>query len=132
MSTLFAKIINGKIPSYKVFEDSLTFAFLDIHPINPGHILIVPKIEIDEIWQVPEPYYTKIFENSKMIATAIIKSTNCLRVCAWVEGFSVAHAHYHLCPIFSAKGEFWSKKAIFQSEDELKIMQQTIISNLSQ
>lgn len=132
MATLFTKIINGELPCYKIFEDSLTFAFLDIHPVNPGHVLIVPKIEVDQIWQVPEPYYTKLFENSKVIAAAISKSTNCIRVCAWVEGFAIAHAHYHICPFFNNEGEFWSKKPISQTESELRTIQQAIINNLTQ
>jgi histidine triad (HIT) family protein len=130
MASLFTKIIQNEIPSYKVFEDGSTLAFLDINPINLGHVLIVPKIEVDQIWQVPEPYYSKIFENGKLIAQAISKSTNCLRVCSWVEGFAIPHAHYHICPFFKEEGEFWSKKGLAETPENLLKMQQLIISNL--
>jgi histidine triad (HIT) family protein len=130
MASFFTKIINNEIPSYKVFEDDLTLAFLDINPINPGHVLIVPKIEIDQIWQVPEPFYSKIFENSKLIAQSISKSTNCLRVCSWIEGFATPHAHYHVCPFYTEEGEFWSKKGRAETPKNLLKMQQIIISNL--
>jgi histidine triad (HIT) family protein len=130
MASLFTKIINFEIPSYKVFEDEFTFAFLDICPINLGHVLIVPKIEVENMWEVPEPYYAKIFENSKIISQSISKSTDCLRVCSWVEGFGVPHAHYHICPFYEKEGEFWSKKGTPQDSENLKKIQQLIISNL--
>jgi histidine triad (HIT) family protein len=130
MASIFSKIISGEIQSYKIFEDNFTVSFLDINPINPGHVIVVPKLEVDQIWQVPEPYYAKIFENSKIISQAISKSTKCLRVCTWTEGFEIPHAHYHICPFFNTEGEFWSKKSMIQSDQELKKMQQTIISNL--
>ena len=67
MASIFTKIINGEIPSYKVFEDEHTFAFLDINPIEPGHTLVVPKVEIDYFLDVPEPYYSAVFLYSRSV-----------------------------------------------------------------
>lgn len=73
--TLFSKIIAGEIPSHKIYEDEYTFAFLDINPVQPGHTLIVPKIEVDYFADVPEPYYSAVFQTAKHIAPAIQKAT---------------------------------------------------------
>lgn len=126
--TIFSKIIAGELPSYKIFEDDLTYAFLDINPVNLGHTLIIPKIEVDEIWDLKEPFYSRVFLNSKFIAEAIKKATNCLRVCSWVEGFAVPHAHFHICPIYKEKGEFWFKTGQRASNEELKSIQEKILN----
>jgi histidine triad (HIT) family protein len=102
MSTLFTKIINAEIPSYKIYEDEHTFAFLDISPIASGHTLIVPKIEIDYWLDVPEPYYTAVFQTAKKLAPAIHKATECLRIGTKIEGVDVPHFHYHLIPMFES------------------------------
>ena len=73
--TIFSKIIAGEIPSHKIYEDEYVFAFLDIKPVQAGHTLIVPKIEIDYFADVPEPYYTAVFHAAKKIAPAIQKAT---------------------------------------------------------
>lgn len=75
MTTVFTKIINGEIPSFKIYEDEYTFAFLDIHPLQPGHTLIVPKIEVDYFVDVSEPYYSAVFATAKKIAPAIQQAT---------------------------------------------------------
>ena len=75
MSTLFTKIINGEIPSYKIYEDDHVYAFLDIFPQKVGHTLVVPKIEVDHFSEVPEPYYSAIFTAAKRISLAISKAT---------------------------------------------------------
>lgn len=98
MSTIFTKIINGEIPSYKIYEDEFTFAFLDIFPQAKWHTLIVPKIEIDHFSNVPEPYYSAIFATAKKLSPALQSATNCQRVCAKFEGFEVPHCHMHLLP----------------------------------
>lgn len=80
MSTLFTKIIKGEIPSHKIYEDAYTYAFLDIYPVQPGHTLIVPKIEIDYFLDVPEPYYSAVFQTAKKITPAIQQATGCARI----------------------------------------------------
>ncbi len=75
MASVFSKIISGDLPSYKVFEDEFTFAFLAMEAIRIGHTLIVPKIEIDYFVDVPEPYYSRVFENVKSLSKAIHRAT---------------------------------------------------------
>ena len=99
MGTLFSKIINGEIPSFRIFEDENVFAFLDIRPVQPGHTLIVPKLEIDYFVDVPEPQYSAVFQAAKKIAPALQSATDCKRVGTAIVGFEVPHFHYHLIPM---------------------------------
>ena len=103
MSSIFTKIISGKIPSYKIFENDLIFAFLDISPIRPGHILIVPKVEIDYFVDVPENYYQAVFAAAKILTPAIQRSVDCQRIGMMVMGIDVPHFHLHLVPIVDGK-----------------------------
>ena len=128
MTSVFTRIINGEIPSYKIYEDEYVYAFLDINPVNVGHTLIVPKIEIDYFIDVPEPYYTAVFQAAKTIARAIQETTQCRRVCAWIEGFEVPHWHYHVCPIYD--NEFRMKRGKSADPEELKSMQEKILTHL--
>lgn len=75
MSTIFSRIIAGEIPSYRIYEDEYTYAFLDIFPQRLGHTLIVPKVEIDHFADVPEPYYSAIFQTAKKLSSAIQQAT---------------------------------------------------------
>ena len=100
MPTIFTKIINQEIPSYKIFENDLVYAFLDINPVQVGHTLIVPKIEKDYFLDVPEPYYSEVFRVAKIVSPAIQKVSKCLRVGIMVQGTEVPHFHLHLIPIF--------------------------------
>ena len=81
MPTLFTRIIAGEISSYRIYEDEYVYAFLDIVPQRLGHTLIVPKIEIDHFSDVPDPYYSAIFQIAKKLAPAIQSATGCARVC---------------------------------------------------
>jgi len=129
MSTIFTKIINGEIPSYKIFEDELTYAFLDINPINIGHTLIIPKIETDYFLDVEEPYYSQVFKNAKLIGKAIHESTNCKRVGTIIAGWDVPHFHYHLIPMFGVE-DLDFKKGKRRTEEEMKSIQEKIINLL--
>src|SRR5690606_5826354 len=119
---LFTKIINGDIPSYKIFEDELTFAFLDINPIEPGHTLVIPKIEVDYFIDVPEPYYSAVFKNARIISAAIHQATGCKRVGTIIAGWDVPHFHYHLIPMHDY-GALDFKRAKARNEAEMKEMQ---------
>jgi len=130
MSSIFTKIINGEIPSYKIFEDEYTFVFLDINPIQVGHALVVPKIEVDYFIDVPEPYYTAVFRTAKVVSKAIQEATNCTRVGTIIAGFDVAHFHYHLIPLHDMS-DFNFSKAKARTEDEMLEMQEKIKSFLS-
>jgi histidine triad (HIT) family protein len=128
MASIFTKIINGEIPSYKVFEDEHTFAFLDINPIEPGHTLIVPKVEIDYFLDVPEPYYSAVFKNAKIIGRAIHEATG-KRVGTIILGLDVPHFHYHLIPM-SGPGPLDFKKAKPGGEAEMKEIHSKILNIL--
>ena len=130
MSSIFSKIIAGEIPSFKLYEDEYTFAFLDIFPQQPGHTLIVPKCEVDHFADVPEPYYSAIFQTAKKLAPALQKATNCKRVCTLFIGYEVPHCHYHLLPTNAIEDTRWEKKPQADMA-ELKTMQERIISYLT-
>jgi len=98
--SIFTRIINGEIPAYKIYEDDQVIAILDIHPIFPGHTLVVPKKQIDHIWDMDDPDYQYLWQVSKKIAQHIREVINPPRVGAVVEGFGVPHCHIHLIPIY--------------------------------
>ena len=97
MSTIFTKIINGELPSYKIYEDEKTCAFLDIHPETKGHTLIVPKLECDKIYDLPEEYYTAVWATAKKLC-AHYDSVLGKRSLIKVVGTDVPHAHIHIMP----------------------------------
>ncbi len=97
--TIFSKIIKGEIPCYKIYEDDKYFAFLDINPIQEGHTLVVPKKEIDYLFDVDDDTYSGLWLTCKKIAPAIKKATGKNRVGVMVLGLDVPHAHIHLIPI---------------------------------
>jgi histidine triad (HIT) family protein len=97
--TIFSKIIAGEIPCYKVAEDDCFFAFLDISPIAKGHVLVVPKKEVDYIFDLDDETLAKMMLFSKRVARAIKKTIECRRVGVTVIGLEVPHAHIHLIPI---------------------------------
>lgn len=129
MPTIFSQIIEGKIPSYKIFEDDLTYAFLDIFPVRPGHVLLIPKIEVDYFVDVPDEYYQAVFKNAKILAGAIDKATKCQRTGMLVEGVEVAHFHLHLIPIHKDQSFFGPKKRA--QDGDLYVMQQRILQHLN-
>jgi len=103
MATIFSRIIAGEIPCYKVAEDDENFAFLDINPVQPGHVLVVPKLEKDYIFDLPEERYVSLQMFARKVASALKKATGCSRVGVAVLGMEVPHAHIHLIPINSEK-----------------------------
>jgi histidine triad (HIT) family protein len=128
--TLFSKIINGDIPSYKIAESEKFYAFLDIFPLQKGHTLIVPKIEVDKIFEVPDAYLSELLIFAKPIATAIEKSFPCDRVGMVTVGLEVPHAHLHLIPINTAADMEFSQPKLSLSTEEFKAIQALIISKL--
>ena len=129
MSSLFSKIIKGEIPSFKIYEDEYTFAFLDINPINLGHTLIVPKIEHDHFLDVPEPYYSAVFKAAVPIGKAIMKATSCKRIGSVILGFDVPHFHYHVLPLWDSSDVSF-KKAKPRETHEMENIQKSIVENL--
>lgn len=99
MATIFSKIIAGEIPSYKVAEDDRFYAFLDINPLAKGHTLVVPKREVDYIFDLPEKELADMMLFAKRVAAALEKTNECKRIGVAVIGLEVPHAHIHLIPI---------------------------------
>lgn len=125
MDCIFCEISQGKIPSYKIWEDDHFFAFLDIKPINIGHTLIVPKKHIDYLFDLEKTDYQNLFAAAKKLAGPIKKATDAQRVGMIVEGFGVAHAHLHLVPI-NQPHELNPHKAHDEDAAELKNMTEKI------
>jgi histidine triad (HIT) family protein len=97
--TLFSKIISGEIPSYRVAENDQFFAFLDIYPLREGHTLVVPKLEVDKFFDLPDEWLAHMLLFAKPIARAIEQAFDCNRCGLAVVGLEVPHAHLHLVPI---------------------------------
>lgn len=99
MSSIFTKIIQGEIPSHKILEDDYHFAFLDIRPIKEGHTLVIPKREVDYIFDLEDSLLASLHVFSKKVAKAIEKAIPCTRIGMTVVGLEVPHTHIHLIPI---------------------------------
>jgi len=128
--TIFSKIIAGEIPSYKIAENEKFFAFLDIFPLREGHILVIPKNETDNLFDLPDEYLSEMLVFAKPIAKAIEKTFNCNRCGITVIGLEVPHAHIHLIPINSVEDMNFSNSKIKMSGEELKGVQERILRNL--
>ncbi len=99
MATIFSRIVAGEIPCYKVAEDEHFFAFLDINPVAKGHTLVIPKKEVDYIFDLDDETYAGLLRFAKQVARAIEQSIPCQRVGVAVMGLEVPHTHIHLVPI---------------------------------
>jgi histidine triad (HIT) family protein len=128
--TIFSKIIAGEIPSYKIAENEKFFAFLDIFPLRGGHVLVVPKIETDKLFDLPDEYLSEMLLFAKPIAHAIEKAFHCNRCGISVVGLEVPHAHLHLVPINSANDLNFTQHKAKASEESLKRVQEKIWANL--
>ena len=128
--TIFSKIIAGEIPSYRIAENDKFFAFLDIFPLREGHVLVVPKIEIDNLFDLPKEYLDEILAFAQPIAKAIEKSFRCNRCGVSVIGLEVPHAHVHLIPINSSNDLNFTQSKQKASEEDLKKVQAKILANL--
>lgn len=119
MPSIFAKIVSGEVPSYKIYEDDTVLAFLDINPEAKGHTLVIPKEEIDKIYDLPDDLYTHLFAVAKKLAKNMEEKTG-KRTLMKVIGTDVPHAHIHLIP----QSDTWEYgKTLKLSEDEFKEIQ---------
>jgi histidine triad (HIT) family protein len=128
--TIFSKIIAGTIPSYKIAENEKFFAFLDIFPLREGHVLVVPKTETDNLFDLSTGYLSEILVFARPIAKAIEKSFHCNRCGISVIGLEVPHAHIHLIPINTANDLNFNQPKLKLSEEKLKEIQKKIVDNL--
>jgi histidine triad (HIT) family protein len=128
--TLFSKIIKGEIPSYKIAEDEHFYAFLDIFPLREGHTLVVPKTEVDNLFDLNDEYLSRLLVFARPIAKAIEKAFPCNRCGISVIGIEVPHAHMHLIPVNSANDLNFTQPKPKASDEVLKNVQAKIISHL--
>jgi histidine triad (HIT) family protein len=128
--TIFSRIIKGEIPSYKLVENEIFFAFLDAYPLVEGHTLVVPKIEIDKFFDLPGQYLGEMLLFAKPIAKAIEKAFNCNRCGLSVVGLEVPHAHMHLVPVNNADDLNFTRNKIKVTPEELKSAQEKILKFL--
>jgi histidine triad (HIT) family protein len=118
MSSIFTKIVNGEIPCYKVAEDDRFLAFLDIGPLAKGHTLVIPKKEIDYLFDIEDKLYADLWLFAKKVAPAIEKIVPCQRIGVAVLGLEVAHAHIHLVPINTVYDIDFRKPKVEMSKEE--------------
>ncbi len=126
MATLFTKIINGEIPSYTVAEDENYYAFLDIFPLTKGHTLVVPKKEVDYIFDLEDHTYAGLMAFSKKVALAVEKAMPCIRIGVAVLGLEVPHAHVHLVPLNHEGDLNFSNKKLQLTPEEFESIAQKI------
>ena len=119
-NNIFKKIINREIPAYIVYEDSNFLAFLDIHPLQPGHTLVIPKKEVDYFFDIEDDLLGAMMSFAKKVAHKIKSVIPCKRISLTVIGLDVPHAHIHLIPINSTEDLNFNKKAAIITEDEMK------------
>jgi histidine triad (HIT) family protein len=125
MATLFTRIIRGEIPSQKLLEDDRFLAFLDIRPINPGHALVVPKLEVDQVFDLDPENLAAILPFAQRVAKALKAGLSCRRVGMLVAGFEVPHAHIHLVPI-QGESELSFSRAKAAKPEELSAVAEII------
>jgi histidine triad (HIT) family protein len=131
MATIFSKIIAGEIPSYKIAENDNFYAFLDIFPMREGHVLVVPKVEVDKFFEVDDLLLTEWLVFAKPIAKAIERAFPCERCGMSVIGLEVPHAHMHLVPINSADDLNFTRAKLKLTPEQLKEVQAKILDKLN-
>jgi histidine triad (HIT) family protein len=130
MSSIFTKIIRGEIPCYKIAEDLLFFAFLDIAPMAKGHVLVVPKMEVDHAFDLPAEILEGWMSFAQPIAKAIEAAFPCNRCGVSIIGIEVPHAHMHLIPIDNADDLNFTRAKLKLSAEELQEVQQKILEQM--
>ena len=126
MSTIFSKIISGEIPCHKIAENDKFLAFLDIFPLAEGHTLVIPKVEVDYIFDLPNEYLSEINLFAKEVAKKVEKAIPCKRIGVAVIGLEVPHAHVHLVPLNSVGDINFSKEKMTISQERLAEIAQLI------
>jgi histidine triad (HIT) family protein len=129
--TIFSKIISGDIPSYAIAENDRFFAFLDIFPLVEGHVLVVPKLEVDKFFDVPDDYLAQMLVFAKPIAHAIERTFPCNRCGLSVVGLEVPHAHLHLIPINGADDLNFTRGKLAVGPEELRRTQAALVAALA-
>ena len=129
MPTIFSRIAAGEIPLYKVAEDDKYFAFLDINPVAPGHVLVIPKKEESYIFNLDADTYAGLTMFARRVAKALEKAVPCKRIGVCVIGLEVPHAHIHLVPLNSEADMDFRKPKLTLPEDEMRRIADAIAAN---
>ncbi len=130
MATIFSKIVNGEIPSFKIAEDDKYYAFLDIHPLAKGHLLVIPKQETDYLFDLEDDLLAGMTVFAKKIAVAMKKAIACKRIGVVVLGLEVPHAHIHLIPLQREGDVNFSNPKLKFSDDEFAAIADNIRKEL--
>ena len=130
MKTIFSKIIDKEIPCYLVAENNFAIAFMDINPISKGHVLVVPKTQVDYLFDLNNQTYHDLWDFTKLVADGLRRSIVCQRIGVSVVGLEVPHAHIHLIPIDSVDDMNFSNK-IKMSSEEISELAKKIASNIT-
>lgn len=130
MASIFTRIIQGEIPCYKIAENDQFIAFLDINPVAKGHTLVVPKIEVDYLFDQSDEILSAMLPFAKKIARAIDEATGCIRTGVIVEGLEVPHAHVHLIPMYPARRGFSLGLKTPVTQDEMSQIAELIRSKV--
>jgi histidine triad (HIT) family protein len=130
MASVFSKIVSGEIPCYKIAETETCLAFLDVFPLAKGHTLVIPKKEIDYIFDIDDNLFTELQLFSKKVAAAVGKGIPCKRVGVTVIGLEVPHAHIHLVPLNNVSDINFSRPKLKLTPEELEQSRQAIIKHL--
>ncbi len=126
MASIFTRIISGEIPCHKVAENDSCFAFLDIAPLKKGHVLVVPKKEVDNIFDLDSESYVQLFSFAQQVAKAIKSTITCKRISMHVIGLEVPHAHIHLVPINTMNDCNFSSPKLVLDKEELSLIASNI------
>ncbi|MDF2448944.1 MAG: histidine triad protein [Bacteroidota bacterium] len=125
MPSIFSRIVNGEIPCYKIAENDHYFAFLDAFPLKKGHVLVIPKVEVDYIFDLDDNVYCGLMEFAKVVAIAMKKAISCERIAISVMGLEVPHAHVHLIPMNTTSD-------VNFSNSKLKLEPEEFLTNAAQ
>jgi histidine triad (HIT) family protein len=129
MKGIFTKIVNGEIPSYKIAETEKYYAFLDIRPLMKGHTLVIPKVEVDYIFDVDDDTLAGLMVFAKKVGKAVEKTITCTRLAVLVYGLEVPHAHIHLIPMNRMSDVNFKNKPVVLSDEEFKEIAAAIRAN---
>lgn len=130
MASLFTKIISGEIPAYKVAEDDNYLAFLDIFPTAKGHTLVIPKKEVDYLFDLDDETYTGLYQFAKKVAVGLKKAVPCQKVGVMVLGLEVPHAHIHLVPMQSEKDLLHFSDKVKMTPEEFEALRKKIANEI--
>ena len=119
MPSIFSKIVRNEIPSYKVYENENFLAFLDINPLKKGHTLVIPKLEVDYIFDLKSKEYQELWNFAKLVAKGMKRVIKCERISIVVMGLEVPHAHIHLIPLDSMQDIDFSQSKLNLSSDQM-------------